>query len=96
MNMKADVNTGNDSSNKIESAGDATMISWSIFASLDELRQAPEPSPAASSRPAFAPRQPEAAPGQAAAEPGTTSQASGESLQDVLGQYTKWLSTLQD
>jgi hypothetical protein len=80
MNMKADVNTETNRGEAVETAGDATIISWSLFASLDELRHAPEAAePAVHHAPAEA--------GLAAG------QGKGGNLQSALGQYTEWLRT---
>lgn len=67
-----------------ESVGESTMISYSVFASLEEVRQAQaelEPAPGA--------------PAEAAPEAGPAADAArgqpGESLQAELSRYTDWL-----
>ncbi len=68
----------------VESVGDATIISYSVFASLEQMREAQ-----AGREPAATPA---AAPGDAPAGAGPGG-AEG-SLQDVLNHYTDWLRTL--
>ncbi len=67
-----------------ESVGDATMISYSVFASLEEVRDAPA-APEAAAAPAPVPPNAPARAGSGGAE---------DSLQDVLNRYTDWLRTL--
>jgi len=83
MNMKTDVNTVRTCGEASETAGDATIKSWSLFASLEELCHAPgvrEPDEATV----------RVAPAEAA--PAAAQDKSGN-LQSALGQYTEWLST---
>jgi hypothetical protein len=83
MNMKADVDAVPNGGDATDTAGEETIISWSLFASLDELRRAP-----AVPEPAEAAVQPAPAEAQPAA-----GQDTGGNLQSALGQYTEWLST---
>lgn len=82
MNMKADVNTVRNCSEATETVGDATIKSWALFASLEELRRAPAVPEAGEAAMQHAPAN--AAPAAA--------QDKDSNLQSVLGQYTAWLS----
>ncbi len=68
-----------------ESVGDATMISYSVFASLEEVREAPAAQETVAAVPAPAPSNAPARAGSGGAE---------DRLQDVLSRYTDWLRTL--
>jgi hypothetical protein len=88
MKVNKDANLKSNASPAIESVGDATMISYSVFASLEEMRQA-EPQPQSSSQLQSAPES-AAMPGAAAA---AGAEAAGDSLQAELDRYSNWLRT---
>lgn len=84
MNSKSDVNKGNATEDAIETAGDATIISWSIFASLEELRQASD-----------GPETVQSAAARGDGESDAAVDGNSDNLQAVLDKYTEWLRTFR-
>ncbi len=93
MELNMDAKLKSDASPATESVGDATMISYSVFASLEEMRQAQtalehDAAPNAAAEGAAA-----AAPTAAAEAAEAENEPAGDSLQAELDRYTDWLRT---